>query len=119
MAKTAAYVFGAILTVVGLWGFVQNPVLGIFDANTAHSVVHLVSGLLLLGAAMWWDSAWMLIVLGVVYAIVAVWGLLVPGNILGLIDNSTADNWLHVALAVVFLIVGFMGRGESEPMGTM
>jgi|SRR3989344_5820360 len=123
MAKTVAYVLGAILTLVGIWGFVQNPVLGLFDANSMHSVVHLLSGLVLLAAAMWWGGsvAWALIVLGAVYALVAVLGLVMEGPVLGLIDNSAADNWLHVLLAVVFLGAGFMGRGSSSneaPMGS-
>ena len=113
MAKTVCWVFGAILAVVGLWGFVQNPVLDLFAANTVHSLVHLISGLALLAVAMWWaeSAALALIVLGVIYALVAVLGFTVSGDILGLIDNTPEDNWLHTALAVVFLVVGFMGRG--------
>lgn len=117
MAKTACWVFGAILTVVGLWGFVQNPVLDLFASNTVHSLVHLISGLVLLAAAMWWaeSAGLVLIVLGVIYALVAVLGFTVSGDILGLIDNTAEDNWLHAALAVVFLVVGFMGRSEGTP----
>jgi len=121
MAKTACWVFGAILAVVGLWGFVQNPVLDIFAANTVHSLVHLVSGLVLLAAAMWWaeSAGLVLIVLGVIYALVAILGFTVSGDILGLIDNTTQDNWLHTALAVVFLVLGFMGRSEGSAQGGM
>jgi hypothetical protein len=117
MARTVSYVFGAVLAVVGLWGFVQNPVLGIFGANTLHSIVHLVSGVALLGIAAWWaeSSALGLKIFGVVYAVVAVLGFVMGGEtILGLIDNSLADNILHTALALVFLWAGFMG----DSMGT-
>ncbi len=80
MAKTAAYIFGAVLAVVGVWGFVQNPVLDIFAVNTLHNIVHLASGVLLLAVAMWYGAraGMALIVLGVVYLVVAVLQLAAP-----------------------------------------
>lgn len=117
MARTLSYVFGAILVVVGLWGFVQNPILGIFDANSAHSVVHLVTGLVLLAVALWApaSSALGLKVFGIIYAIVAILGFVMSGMILGVIDNTLMDNLLHVVLALVFLWGGFMAGGSSAP----
>ena len=117
MARTVSYVFGAVLAVVGLWGFVQNPVLGIFAANTLHSLVHLATGVVLLGVAAWWASSSTLAlkVFGVVYAVLAVLGFVVGGEtILGLVDNSVADNILHTALALVFLWAGFMADSMSS-----
>ncbi|KKW35558.1 MAG: hypothetical protein UY83_C0006G0035 [Candidatus Adlerbacteria bacterium GW2011_GWA1_54_10] len=121
MAKTACWVFGAILAVVGLWGFVQNPVLDIFASNTIHSLVHLISGLVLLATAMWWaeSAGLILIVLGAVYAVIVVLGFTVSGDILGVIDNTTEDNWLHAAIAIVFLVLGFTGRSERQSQGGM
>jgi hypothetical protein len=47
-------------------------------------------------------------IIGVVYAIVAVLGLLMGGDmLLGMIAMNTADHWLHVVLAVVILLAGF------------
>ena len=47
-------------------------------------------------------------IIGIVYAAVAVLGLIVgPGILLGLVHINSADNWLHVALAVVILAAGF------------
>lgn len=116
MAKTASYIFGAVLAVVGVWGFVQNPVLDIFAVNTLHNVVHLASGLLLLAVAMWWaDKAGLaLIVLGAVYLVVAILQLVMPELTMSLLNTSPEDLWLHVALAVVFIAVGWMGKGESS-----
>ena len=56
-------------------------------------------------------------VFGVVYAIVAVLGLVMGGNVLGLIMTNMADHLLHLALAVVFLYVGFMMK-DSSPMAS-
>lgn len=119
MARIISYVFGAILAVVGVWGFVQNPVFGIFPANSLHSIIHLVTGLVLLVLPMWWPGGISLglKVFGVIYAVVAVLGFIVTGdNIFGLIDNSTSDGILHILLAVVFLWAGFMSGDESPAM---
>lgn len=115
MAKTVAYIFGAILAVVGLWGFMQAPVLGIFSVNALHNVVHLASGLLLLAVAMWSPakSAMTLMVLGVVYLVVVVLQVVAPDLTASLLNTDTNDMILHGALAVVFIAVGYMGKGSS------
>lgn len=115
MARTTAYVFGAILAIAGIWGFVQNPVLGIFAANTLHSLVHLISGAVLLGIAAWTNATTLVLkIFGVVYALIAILGFVTDGTVLlGLIDNSLADSILHTLLALVFLWAGFMTSEES------
>ncbi len=56
-------------------------------------------------------------IFGVVYAILAIVGFVMGGDMLfGLIDNSLADQVLHLALGVVFLWAGFMGGGKSADM---
>ena len=84
--------------------------LGIFHVNTAHNLVHIVSGAIFLFAAMSGAGAarlWFQI-FGVIYAIVAVLGFMNPaGPLLGMISNNPADTWLHVVLAVVMLAIGF------------
>ena len=120
MTKTIAYIVGAVTAIAGLWGFAASPVLGVFDANTMLSLAWLVTGLIILAVAMWWEeqTSMTLIVLGVIYAIIAVVGLVVSGDVLGMFNNTSADNWLHVVLAVVMLVAGFMGRGSSSmPQG--
>ncbi|MBX4192207.1 DUF4383 domain-containing protein [Candidatus Parcubacteria bacterium] len=118
MARTIAYIFGAILTIVGIWGFVQNPVFGLFQSNMAHSVVHLLTGLVLLFLA-WSNTPRVgLKIFGVVYALIAIVGFIIAGDtIFGLIDNSVSDSILNTLLAIVFLWAGFMS-GERVPMET-
>ena len=120
MARTLCYVFGAIFVVVGILGFVMNPVLGVFHANTMHSLIHLVSGVVLLAVALWASSSSSLVlkIFGIVYAIVAILGFIMPGDILGLLDNTLADNLLHTVLALVFLWGGFMAKGSSSTMSS-
>ncbi|MEX0751509.1 MAG: DUF4383 domain-containing protein [Xanthobacteraceae bacterium] len=117
-AKTAAVVLGVVFLAVGILGFFPNPLVsatGLFAVDTAHNVVHIVSGLFLLaGAYAGLGSALALKILGVVYAIVAILGLVAGGDmLLGIIMINQADNWLHVVLAVVILAAGFLL--EDEP----
>lgn len=111
MAKTIMYVAGAVFIVLGLLGFVNDPILGIFDVNALHNIVHLASGILALIFASQGESQarTFALVLGIVYALVTILGFMTgDGNILGLVATNGADNILHLVLAVVFLYVGLM-----------
>ena len=111
MARTISYAFGAILGALGIWGFVQSPILTVFDSNTYMSVMHLASGAVLLGMAAWWthNVAFGLKIFGIVYALLAILGFVMDGDmIVGLFDNTVSNNVLHTLLAIVFLWAGFM-----------
>lgn len=112
-AKTAAIVLGIVFLAVGILGFFPNPLIsptGLFVVNTTHNLVHLISGVVLLaGAYSTLGSALALKIVGVVYALVAILGLVTGGDmLLGIIAMNAADHWLHVALAVVILAAGFL-----------
>jgi hypothetical protein len=120
MAKTFGMLFGIVFLAVGILGFVPGitttgadgmpMLLGIFMVNTAHSFVHIASGVVFLlasmsgaGAARLWFQ-----IFGAIYAVVAILGFMTPnGMLLGLISNNPADTWLHVVLAVAMLAIGF------------
>lgn len=111
-AKTAAIVLGAIFIIVGILGFIPNPLVsptGLFAVNAAHNVVHLASGAVLLaGALSAFGARTALLVIGVVYAAVALLGLALGGPmLLGVIQMNAADHALHVVLAVVILAAGY------------
>ena len=117
MAKTMAVLFGIVFLLFGILGFVpavtkDEMLLGIFHVNTAHNVVHLLSGAVALFAGLTSVGASRVYfkIFGLVYAAVAVMGFLNPGDtmLLGLISNNTADTWLHVGIAAVSLLLGFM-----------
>lgn len=124
MAKTIALVFGVIFVLVGLLGFVPNPLVGmegIFETDAMHNIVHLLFGIILLFVALKaaGKSALWLKILGAVYLVLAILGfLMVPegGALLGFVHANHADHWLHVVLGVVLLAAGFMGKGSSAPM---
>lgn len=114
MAKIYAQVLGAVLTLVGILGFVPaltpgNNLLGIFAVDPIHNVIHLASGIVGLaigfGAARY--SKWYAGVFGAVYALVTVVGFVQGSTVLGLITVNAADNFLHLAIAAASLIVAF------------
>jgi len=113
MAKTILYVLGAVLTVVGIIGFVNDPVLGVFEVDTLHNFVHLVSGVIFLGVAAFASAQVQMTAktFGIIYAVIAVLGFTIPGDtILGLVEGNLADHVLHAALALALLYGGFMGE---------
>jgi len=120
MVKTLGMLFGIVFLAVGILGFVpgvtkDDMLLGIFHVDATHSVVHIASGAIFLFASMagagparlWFK------VFGLIYAVVAVLGFVNSnGPVLGMISNNPAVTWLHVALAVVMLLIGF---GSPKP----
>lgn len=117
-AKLAALIIGIVFLAVGILGFVPNPLVsptGLFAVNTVHNLVHLVSGVVLLaGAYTSLGAALGLKIIGVIYGLVAILGLIMgPGMLLGLIHINAADNWLHVILAAVILAAGFLLPDEA------
>jgi hypothetical protein len=117
MAKPMAVLFGVVFLVIGILGFVpavtkDEMLLGIFHVNTAHNAVHLLTGVVALFCGMSGFGAARVFfkIFGLIYAAVAILGFLNPGDsmLLGLIANNTADTWLHVVIAVVSLLLGFM-----------
>ena len=119
--QKAAYAVGAITLAVGVLGFVpaitsNNMLLGVFEVDLMHNIVHLLTGLCALGAA--WSGAYVRLffkTFGVVYAIVAILGLALGSNVLGMMMNMP-DHVLHVVLAAVFLSLGFATKEMSAPM---
>src|ERR1043165_2768810 len=100
MTKNFLNWLGVVFIVIGLLGFVNHPVLGIFEVNTLHNLIHLVSGILAIMFARMGESSAkkFALVLGIVYALVTVLGFLLGGNIVNLIMVNMADNLLHLVL---------------------
>ena len=102
---------GAVLVVVGLLGFfMASPLLGFFEVDTVHNIVHLGSGAIALVIGGNHAMARMyLIIFGLVYALVALLGYM-QGNVLGLFAVNMADNYLHAVIGAVCLVVGLGGK---------
>lgn len=123
-ARTAGIVIGIVFVVVGILGWIPNPLVGqngIFLTNTAHDLVHLISGIVILAGVYSFGASLGLKIIGIIYAIIAVVGLLMSGNdmLLGIIQVNGADHWLHVVLAIVILLAGFALPDDRKMMQAM
>ncbi|OGG67677.1 hypothetical protein A3H77_00950 [Candidatus Kaiserbacteria bacterium RIFCSPLOWO2_02_FULL_56_11] len=117
MAKTLAIIFGVILVILGLLGFVGNPLIGsgaLFEADMGYALMNLVGGLVLLAVAFFatgQSMLWLKIV-GVIYVIVALLGFFLGTPVLGFIGTNSAGNWLNLIIGIVLVTAGYMGKGS-------
>ena len=134
MAKTISKILGVVFILVGIIGFVAPGLLGM-HLSLAHNLVHLISGALALyfGFAGTLAGARLFcIAFGVVYGLLGVAGFLlgsggahtvagVPahGNdasllqaLPGSLELASMDHTVHILLAIVFLIGGFLTRAD-------
>jgi hypothetical protein len=110
MAKGIVNFIGTIFVIAGIWGFFQAPVLGLFEVDTTHNIIHIVTGVLALYFASGGEMAakGFAKFFGIAYALVAIIGFTMGGDmILGLFHSNTADSYLHLGIAAVLLFAGF------------
>lgn len=117
MLKNVVLVVSVVFVLVGLLGFFNDPVLGVFEVDAVHNWVHLLTGVIgLVMAFMGEGNAKMFAkVFGVVYALVTIVGFVQGDSVLGIFAVNMADNVLHLVLAVVLLWAGFMGSKQAMP----
>lgn len=115
-----ARVFGVVFVAIGVLGFVpgvtsNGSLLGIFQVDMMHNIVHLVTGVLAFVAASGAgnNSRLFFQVFGVVYAIVTVIGFMQGTSVLGIMAVNGADNILHLVLAAAALYLGFVKKESA------
>lgn len=119
-----AKLFGIIFIAVGILGFIpgitsNGHLLGIFEVDTLHNVIHLLSGIVaLMCAGSTMKAKTYFKVFGVVYGLVTVLGFLNGATVLGLIGVNVADNLLQLVISVAALAIGFGGKKSSMPMSS-
>ena len=120
LAQVWALALGGVLVVVGVLGFLVEPSFAVgddaqrgtliaFDINGWHNLVPLLSGVVGLAMAGTAASARLFSIgYGVVYVVVTILGFVVGdgGLLLSMIPINTADNLLHLAIAVTGIAVG-------------
>ena len=95
--------------------------LGIFEVSILHNVVHLLFGVVgILAARAARTAALYLLIGGLVYAVLWIYGLLVDEHSsANFVPLNTADNWLHFVLAVAMTLLGAVGlRQLRSRVGT-
>lgn len=120
MLRKSALIFGIVLLAIGLLGFLppltpDNKLLGIFEVDTVHNLIHIVTGLaaILLSSSVRGARTFFQ-VFAIVYGLVTIagfGGLVDDGKLLGLFHINTADNFLHLAIT---LFSGYMGFVYKE-----
>lgn len=115
---------GVVLVVVGLLGFIDNPIVGrnanaLVSTNEIHNVVHLVTGLLALYIAFGLRGAQQangLVGFGLLYAVIFIAVVLSP-DLFGLFGTYRAElneHIIHGAVALVSLGIGWMSRSSAS-----
>jgi hypothetical protein len=115
-------VFGAVYVAVGLVGFAitgsvefagehGEKLLGLFEVNPLHNVVHIAIGVLLFAASRKGErpAAAVNALVGSVYLLVGVVGLFVLDASANILALNGFDNLLHLASAGLLLAVGASG----------
>jgi glucose uptake protein GlcU len=116
--RLVAAIFGVVYLLVGIIGFLvtgfedfadnntNEKILGIFEVNGLHNVVHLLIGAVLLAASRTVAAAKASnMFVGAVYLIVGIIGLFIANDTsdLNILSLNGADNVLHLASALVLL----------------
>lgn len=110
-------ILGVIFLVIGVLGFIPNPLVsarGLFEVNTFHNIVHMVTGGILLASPYYNAPALTLRVFGVIYAVVTIIGFISLNSLasMGMAANAP-DNWLHLLATIVLLWAGFTLPAED------
>lgn len=110
LVRPLTWILGVVLLLVGLLGFLlSSPLLGLFEVDSLHNIIHIASGALaLILVSMGYSMARMyLILFGIIYLVVAAIGYVQQTTVLGLFMVNYADNVLHAVIAAACLVVGF------------
>jgi hypothetical protein len=121
--QSVAALAGAVFVLVGILGFVPGitthygdmsfaghdsgaKLLGLFQVSVLHNLVHLLFGIVAFVFAKTVEGARTFLVGGgVVYLVLWLLGVIGAGD---WIPANTADNWLHLALGVGLIALGFV-----------
>ena len=124
-SQTFALVFGAVYVLVGILGFfVADQFTGgqasdkliLFPVNHMHNIVHLlIGGALLFGSSRADLAPRVNLIVGVAYALVALLGFLgiITPELIN--DRGVADDFLHLATAILAIYFGTAGATTTRP----
>lgn len=127
--QLASLLVGATFLLVGILGFVPGitqgeiafagvdsdaMLLGIFAVSVLHNLVHLLFGVVGLTAARTAQaSKGFLVGAGVVYLVLFAYGMVVDkASDANFVPLNAADDWLHLALGALMVVLGLALTGE-------
>ena len=116
--QRVGYAFGGVYLLVGLIGFAVTggvglaateggKILGLFEVNPLHNIVHLAIGAALVAAAAKGAAAarGINMTVGATYLVVAALGLVIGSTDLNILALNGADHLLHLASGVLLVAV--------------
>ncbi|HYM64466.1 MAG TPA: DUF4383 domain-containing protein [Gaiellaceae bacterium] len=125
--QVGALLVGIVFLAVGVLGFIpgittsygdmnfigegsEAKLLGLFQVNVVHNLVHLLFGIVGIALARTWSGArTFLIGGGVVYAVLWIYGIVIDlSSEANFVSMNTADNWLHLGLSVGMIGLGLV-----------
>jgi hypothetical protein len=119
-----ALVFGAGYALVGVVGFFvsdtfvatsDSALLGLFQVNNLHNVVHLLIGVALIAAARTLSTArGANLAIGVTYLALGVLGPFITGTDLNVIALNAADHFLHLGSGVLLAVVAVLADKSAR-----
>ena len=121
-SKIICVAFGTVFLLVGLVGFIPNPLVsseGIFETNLMHNLVHLLTGAAFLFGSVILEGKEQatLKTVTAAYFGVALLGFFTSGNmLLGLVHINEADRWLHLGLAMAMVVAAI---GAAQPSNSI
>lgn len=129
-AQTFALLVGIVFILVGILGFIpgivsnhdslfigqdgDSKLLGLFQINYLHNIVHLLFGVGVLAARTHSASRAYLLYGGAAYLLVLVFGLVVDkSSDANFINLNSADNVLHAALGIGMIALGMISGKDT------
>ena len=107
--KTYATVIGVVLVLVGIIGFFDAPIFGLFGVNTAQNILHLAGGAVIVWFATKGSGKGANTWLGYISGIVGILGFIpwAKDLLTTIFAINTEISILHIAIAVVSLGVAY------------
>jgi Domain of unknown function (DUF4383) len=134
LISTVALAVAVVFLLVGILGFIpgittdygdmqfaghesEAKLLGVFQVSILHNIVHLLFGVAGLALARTASGARLyLIGGGAVYAVLWLYGLVIDHESgANFVPLNTADNWLHLVLAVGMIALGLLLSPRRTP----
>lgn len=109
MSKIFSIILGAILSLLGLLGFISNPLIGtnaLFATDAAYNFIHIILGVILLIVAFWFskNSVLWLKVIGIATFLL---------GLIGMLYANCTSNWLNLIAGIIIFIAGIYGKDSG------
>ncbi len=107
--RLSAFILAFLIVVVGILGFFDyftpgGQLFGLFQVNTVHNLIHIVTGVIGLIAVVpnrRRYAAWYILEMGLLYAVVTIFGFVYDGDVFDLAYFNLNDNLLHAGIAML------------------